>query len=120
MPLFDHKFIPLPEAGEIVDPSQEMVSVLPPMASRTISHLFATLARDQTTNPNVTTSTLRTRRFRPQNASFGVVESVVGNRSAFANKVLNVTSQNDLILSTNPNRGLNAFLGDVTVAIGGF
>jgi hypothetical protein len=67
-----------------------------------------------------TPSTLCTRCGGSQNRCSDVSGGLFGLISEFKNEILTGISQIVLSLLTNPNRGLNAFLGDVTVAIGGF
>jgi hypothetical protein len=69
---------------------------------------------------NETPSTLWTRSKRRQKGDSDAFRGLKGLISGFKNEALAGISYIVLSLLTNPNRGLNVFLRDVTVAIGGF
>ena len=69
---------------------------------------------------NQTPSTLWTRSRRLQRGGKIAFIGFDGLISGFKNETLATINQIVLSLLTNPNRGLNVFLRDVTVAIGGF
>jgi len=69
---------------------------------------------------NQTPSTLWTRSQGPQRGGKIAFVGFDGLISGFKNETLAAINQIALSLLTNPNRGLNVFLRDVTVAIGGF
>ena len=69
---------------------------------------------------NQTTSTLWTPSQAPQRGAVDAFVCFDGLISGFKNETLAAINQIALSLLTNPNRGLNVFLRDVTVAIGGF
>jgi hypothetical protein len=69
---------------------------------------------------NETPSTLWTRSNECQKGDLSAFRGSKGLISGFKNEALAGISYNVLSLLTNPNRGLNVFLRDVTVAIGGF
>ena len=69
---------------------------------------------------NQTPSTLWTRSQGPQRGGKIGFVGFGGLISGFKNETLAAINQIALSLLTNPNRGLNVFLRDVTVAIGGF
>jgi len=69
---------------------------------------------------NQTTSTLWTRSQGPHRGGKIAFVGFDGLISRFKNETLAAINQIALSLLTNPNRGLNLFLRDVTVAIGGF
>jgi hypothetical protein len=69
---------------------------------------------------NQTSSTVCTCWLDPKRGDSDVFSRLSGLILEFKNQI--VTRVNEIVLSllTNPNRGLKVFLGDVTVAIGGF
>ena|SRR5271157_4283269 len=69
---------------------------------------------------NQTPSTLWTSSQGPQRGGKIAFVCFDGLISGFKNETLAAINQIALSLLTNPNRGLNVFLRDVTVAIGGF
>ena len=69
---------------------------------------------------NQTPSTLWTRSQGPRRGGKNAFIGFDGLISGFKNETLAAINQIALSLLTNPNRGLNVFLRDVTVAIGGF
>jgi hypothetical protein len=67
-----------------------------------------------------TSSTVRTCWLGPKQGDSSVFSMLSGPILEFKNQIVTRIYQIVLSLLTNPNRGLNVFLGDVTVAVGGF
>jgi len=90
------------------------------MGSYALRSVFASAKRGERSTGNETTSTLHVRVTVSRRADLNRFASWKSRFSEYKNEGHSVINHAVLSLLASPNRGLNGFLGDVTVAIGGF